>query len=149
MCHMHFEPINFMFRWIIKWVCCIISKRNSVKCYVKISWLASFSCVKQFYWWLCFIRVLSRQPEEGRNFSTPRPTFLGARNPRRGVKSVKNINFLISCPILTFDGSFFSAQWEEQLLFRTFFSKTPIYPSGRGYCLRKGHFRLGNREVLM
>ena len=105
---------------------------NSVNCYVKISWSVSFSCVKQFYCWFCFIRVLARWPEAGRNFSTPRPTFLGGYKVTRGVKTVKNTNFLITWPILAYDSSFSSAQRGEQLSFETFFSKFNIYPSGGG-----------------
>ena len=111
---------------------------NSVNCYVKISWLASFSCAKQFYCWFCLIRVLSRQPEAGSNFSAPRTTFLGGYKAPRGVKIVKFQNFLINCPILTNDGSFFSSQWGEKLLLETFFSKSNIYPSGGGHYPKMG-----------
>ena len=110
----------------------LVVEHFSVNCYVRISWLASFSCVKQFYCWFCFIRVLARWPEAGRNFSTPRPTFLGGYKVTRGVKTVKNTNFLITWPILAYDSSFSSAQRGEQLLFETFFSKSNIYPSGGG-----------------
>ena len=110
-----------------------------VKCEV-LCLPVSFFCLKKCYGWFCFIRVLFSQPEAGRNFSTPRPTILGPSNPRRGLKSVKNINFFNYRPILTFDSSFFSAHQEKELLVQTFFSKTTIYPSGAGYYPQKWVF---------
>ena len=52
----------------------------SVERYVRKNRPVRFFCWKRFYCWFSFIRVLFRQPEAGRNFSTPRPTFYGGPN---------------------------------------------------------------------
>ena len=72
-------------------------------------------------------------------------------NLKRGMLC-ENTNFLISWPILTYEGSFYSTQINEQLLFETFFSKTNIYPYGGVYYPKIGQIYVpirSNKHLLM